>query len=670
MTRLARIACAIACAAVLVPAAAAQTVEARAASITGQALLTMNGAPAVSLMRGGILSPGDILDTRPGGRVVIEISDGSLVVVDPGSLLIIKDYRSATSLRELFEITLGRVRVKINHIGGRPNPYRMNSPTASIAVRGTEFGVSVTDQGETQVVVYEGAVEVTSLSDPDRRILIEAGRGVVVRANQPFSYINPAPVDSDDNGREHHAAPPPGQPGNPPPGQPGNPPGGPLQPAAASPAKAPPTPNHDHDENSPRIAAGTYERYLSGLSEVGQIPFLLRFNAFPDGHLDSLENPAYATTFSRAEGRLLFLPSMNGFRGLEDDASIGPVGTAPTNYALSAQTTYFAPLPGKFVAGGAFTVARLSSASGATDPDHSLGSNISNFFTGSAILARRFGENDRNSLGVSLERLSGNGTQHWTQSDIDQTRLTAGYTRDFGLTQKLGVFYRYGFIGASDGNPVPGQDMTTSNGHTAEVGARLRGALGSRWFYGIEANWLGLSLQDGLTRDYAPASHQRDYANRETLGIGLGYALGRHSILSLDTALGQSHLAAQRGQDLTGQTLQTDRSDSQFVSAHIALQTDLTRHLFLTASYMNVWQSHSQAISVFADSFGGLTPLNTPFFSLAAPAYQSNGHYSDFGAGWRFRPDLFVQYVYSTDYGRTAASHMVMLRYTFHPKGG
>ena len=133
------------------------------------------------MTRGFALNPGDSVDTRGGGQVVIELSDGSMVVVQPESVVVLKDYRAAGSLRELFEITLGRVRVKINHFGGRPNPYRMNSPTASIAVRGTEFSVAVDAQGDTQVEVYEGAVEVTSLTDPNRRALIEAGRGVLVR---------------------------------------------------------------------------------------------------------------------------------------------------------------------------------------------------------------------------------------------------------------------------------------------------------------------------------------------------------------------------------------------------------------------------------------------------------------------------------------------------------
>ena len=99
-------------------------------------------APFALDARAIVLNPGDRIDTRGGGRVVIDLSDGSMVVVQPESVVVLKDFRAAASLRELFEITLGSVRVKINHFGGRPNPYRMNSPTASIAVRGTEFSVT------------------------------------------------------------------------------------------------------------------------------------------------------------------------------------------------------------------------------------------------------------------------------------------------------------------------------------------------------------------------------------------------------------------------------------------------------------------------------------------------------------------------------------------------
>jgi ferric-dicitrate binding protein FerR (iron transport regulator) len=172
-------------------AAGAQSTEvvARAASVTGRAVLLGSGSTPFALTTGYILNPGDRIDTHGGGRVVIDLSDGSMVVVAPESIVILKDFHAASSLRELLEITGGMVRVKINHFAGKPNPYRMNSPTASIAVRGTEFSIEVDAQGNTQVVVYEGAVEVASLSDPNRKMLIEAGRGVLLQAGQDFHLL-------------------------------------------------------------------------------------------------------------------------------------------------------------------------------------------------------------------------------------------------------------------------------------------------------------------------------------------------------------------------------------------------------------------------------------------------------------------------------------------------
>jgi ferric-dicitrate binding protein FerR (iron transport regulator) len=155
-------------------------VVARAAEVSGRALLTTGGSAAIALTTGYILNPGDRIDTRGGGRVVIDLSDGSMVVVQPGSVIVLKDYRAASSLRELLEIAIGMVRVRINHFAGRPNPYRMNSPTASIAVRGTEFSIQVDARGDTQVEVDEGAVQVASLADSNQRVLAKAGRGVLV----------------------------------------------------------------------------------------------------------------------------------------------------------------------------------------------------------------------------------------------------------------------------------------------------------------------------------------------------------------------------------------------------------------------------------------------------------------------------------------------------------
>src|SRR5262245_8106001 len=171
--------------------ALAQALDARVASVQGTAV-RRNSQRAFILARGDSLNPGDEIDTRGGGRLVIELTDGSVVVVHANSRIVVSDYRTAPSLREMFRILVGRVRVKIAHYGGKPNPYRVNSPTASILVRGTEFDVAVEPSGDTTVVVYEGLVEVQSLSDPRQRALLSKGGGAQVKANEDIHLFTPS----------------------------------------------------------------------------------------------------------------------------------------------------------------------------------------------------------------------------------------------------------------------------------------------------------------------------------------------------------------------------------------------------------------------------------------------------------------------------------------------
>ena len=97
--------------------------------------------------------------------------------------------------------------------------------------------------------------------------------------------------------------------------------------------------------DSPRNIASIYEQYVAGLSDIGQAPFLLRYNAFPEAHLDSLENPAYATSFKAAEGRVVFLPSLNGSGGLDENPTPpGLSAFSPLNYSAASQLSMVVPL--------------------------------------------------------------------------------------------------------------------------------------------------------------------------------------------------------------------------------------------------------------------------------------------------------------------------------------
>jgi hypothetical protein len=674
-------------------------------------------APLV-LTAGFILNPGDRIDTRGGGRVVIDLSDGSIVVVAPESIVTLKDYRAAVSLRELFGIALGMVRVRIDHFAGKPNPYRMNSPTASIAVRGTEFSIQVDAEGSTQVEVFEGAVEVVSLTDPDRRVLIEAGRGVLVQAGQDFHLLgaNPAPPGNRDaagantqqdktkpvqqasahtaEGHGDGAAPPVPQ-------------GTPATTPPATTPPATPTPRGNDRDDTPRASAGTYDRYLAGLADIAQVPFLFRFNAFGEAHLDSLENPAYATEFHSAEGRVFILPTFRGSQTLQEyQSAFGPGGSLPSDYSVSPQISFFAPAAG-FTFGGSASLSRVGDTTLTTTPNYApgelehesqvsrtSGSSSGTFYSGALVAARQFGAN---SFGVELASLKGTGSlssvtsmsggggddnggpgrlaeeRIQSTSDITQTRVTAGFSRDLSRSLKLGVFYRYAFIRADDQDVshtlngfAAGLNATRTAGHSSEAGLRLRGMATPRLSYGIAAAWLGISLADGMNRISAVDSHQRDRARRPTVAFGLGYALSRRTTLSFDLAGGNSRTWASRTEDSTGALLQNAVAGSRFASAHAAVQSDITRRLFLTASLLNVWQAHHLNVNLFPDRFGNSTSEEDAFFPLNPTPAQYASRFSDFGVGWRFTRNLFAQYVYSTDYGTSAATHTLMLRYTFH----
>jgi hypothetical protein len=137
--------------------------------------------------------------------------------------------------------------------------------------------------------------------------------------------------------------------------------------------------------------------------------------------------------------------------------------------------------------------------------------------------------------------------------------------------------------------------------------------------------------------------------------------------LSFDLAGGTARTWASRTDDGTAALLQSAVADSHFASAHVAVQRDLTRRLFVTASFLQVWQNHNLNVSLFPDRFGNTTSVEDSFFSMSPLSNPYASHFSDFGAGWRFTPNLFAQYLFSTDYGVSSATHTLMLRYTFHP---
>jgi hypothetical protein len=311
------------------------------------------------------------------------------------------------------------------------------------------------------------------------------------------------------------------------------------------------------------------------------------------------------------------------------------------------------------------------------------------FLSGSLAVAHAFGEEKRTSLGLGLDYVKGWGSllNLVTQQDaagnvaserIDSnsnlalTRIKAGVSHDFSGERKVGIYYSYGFVSAAFGNisrTLNGQpqslDTTQSAGRSSEVGVRFRSVLTRKLFYGAQASWFRLSLEDQLNLSAIANSHEHDRTTGSSFAVGFGYALRPRIAFTVDLAGGFLNARTLRTEDATGNLIERNHRSSPFLSTHENLQADVWRHLFVSGSLLTVRQTLSTDLTLYPDRFGRLLTSDGIFAPNGLTTDVSTTYYSEFGAGWRFTDSLLAEYVLATDYGVTRPSHVFLLRYNF-----
>ncbi len=139
------------------------------------------GAIAASgqALRTGSRSSAEIVQNEAGARFTISAKTRVRLAADrPGVLL---------------EIERGRLRAIFDKLAGNDERERLViTPSAVLAVRGTEYGVVVAKSGETQVVVFAGEVEVVDLARSGPAVVVSAGQYCTVRRghapSRPMSH--------------------------------------------------------------------------------------------------------------------------------------------------------------------------------------------------------------------------------------------------------------------------------------------------------------------------------------------------------------------------------------------------------------------------------------------------------------------------------------------------
>lgn len=132
-----------------------------------------------ALFDGDSVSVGQTITTGADGYAQLSLSDGSSFTVYPDSKVVFRS--NPGSVRDLVDVFLGRIKVHIEKLGGRPNPTRVFSPTAVISVRGTTFDVQVDSTETTTIMVDEGLVTVNHrLLPSNREVAVGPGEYLVV----------------------------------------------------------------------------------------------------------------------------------------------------------------------------------------------------------------------------------------------------------------------------------------------------------------------------------------------------------------------------------------------------------------------------------------------------------------------------------------------------------
>jgi hypothetical protein len=151
------------------------------------------------LRAGAKLAPGDDFKTGRDGYVTIKLSDGSTLVLQPGSDMAIEGVKKsplAPAADAQFTLTKGRVEATVTKRNPNGARFEVRTPIAVAAVRGTKFRVVADDEKKTATSeVIEGTVQVNDTGNLGS-VALQEGFGTKVTEGQaplPPRALLPAP---------------------------------------------------------------------------------------------------------------------------------------------------------------------------------------------------------------------------------------------------------------------------------------------------------------------------------------------------------------------------------------------------------------------------------------------------------------------------------------------
>ncbi len=116
-----------------------------------------------AIVTGASLQNSDELESSADSYAALKFVDGSSVVkLFPNSVLVINTEKSNEKLNKRSYLKSGNVWSKVMKKTGT---FEIETPTTVVSVKGTEFKVSVEDDGSTQVITFSGEVIMRNKED-------------------------------------------------------------------------------------------------------------------------------------------------------------------------------------------------------------------------------------------------------------------------------------------------------------------------------------------------------------------------------------------------------------------------------------------------------------------------------------------------------------------------
>ena len=163
-----------------------------AVKIQGEVTIIMPDGQKVPLAEGAEVSAGQVIDCGPKSRVILEIGDGSQIEVLEGTRIEVNKLLPQEESTFSLSLFFGRIAAKLKKI---VSADIVITPTMVAGVRGTDFLVTVADDGASVLSVSTGLVQVSTDSDGVKPAMVDIRPGEEVQVDELGAILKARPVE-------------------------------------------------------------------------------------------------------------------------------------------------------------------------------------------------------------------------------------------------------------------------------------------------------------------------------------------------------------------------------------------------------------------------------------------------------------------------------------------